>query len=45
MASGYQGQILTIIPSLQLVVVRLGLSQRSHSWDHEQFMADLVQGL
>ena len=45
MASGYQGQILTIIPSLQLVVVRLGLSQRHHSWDHEQFMAALVQSL
>lgn len=45
MASGYQGQILTIIPSLQLVVVRLGLSQRNHSWDHGQFMAALVQTL
>jgi CubicO group peptidase (beta-lactamase class C family) len=45
MASGYQGQILTIIPSLQLVVVRLGLSQRRHSWDHEQFIADLVEAL
>lgn len=43
LASGYQGQFVTVIPSRELVIVRLGLSQRRHSWDHEQFIAQIVQ--
>jgi hypothetical protein len=35
---GYQGQIITIIPSKDLVVVRLGLTRGKHIWDHEQFL-------
>ncbi|WP_346292377.1 serine hydrolase [Sphaerothrix gracilis] len=42
MACGYQGQILTLIPSLDLVVGRFGLSQLRGSWDHEWFIQQLV---
>ncbi|MFE4107006.1 serine hydrolase domain-containing protein [Almyronema epifaneia] len=45
MASGYQGQLLTIIPSLDLVVARFGLSQLRGSWDHEWFIERLVKAL
>ncbi|MEM6452675.1 MAG: serine hydrolase [Cyanobacteria bacterium P01_D01_bin.105] len=38
LASGYQGQFITVVPAQDLVVVRLGLSQRRHSWDHHRFM-------
>ena len=45
LASGYQGQLLTVIPSHNLVVVRLGLAQRLHSWDHEQFIEQVIQAV
>ena len=45
LASGYQGQLMTIIPSLDLVVVRLGLAQRRHSWDHEHFIEQVMQAV
>ena len=43
LASGYQGQFLTVIPSQKLVVVRLGLSQQRNSWDHEKFIEQIAK--
>jgi hypothetical protein len=36
---GHEGQTLTVIPSLHLVVVRLGLSIYPDAWDHAAFLA------
>lgn len=38
---GHEGQTLTVIPSLQLVVVRLGLSIYIDAWNHAEFIAGL----
>ena len=40
-AMGHEGQILTIIPSRKLVVIRLGLA-REKNWDNEAFMTRLL---
>jgi CubicO group peptidase (beta-lactamase class C family) len=42
-AVGHEGQLLTIIPSRRLVVVRLGLSVGHGSWDHAAFLRRLLQ--
>ncbi len=42
-AVGYEGQFISVIPSLRLVVVRLGLSRGDHVWDHEAFLAQLLE--
>ena len=39
---GIDGQMVTVIPSLQLVVVRLGLSRKRSAWDHEEFLHELL---
>jgi CubicO group peptidase (beta-lactamase class C family) len=44
-AVGHEGQVLTVIPSLRLVVVRLGLSIHLDAWNHASFLADLVDVL
>jgi CubicO group peptidase (beta-lactamase class C family) len=44
-AVGHEGQTLTVIPSLRLVVVRLGLSIYVDAWNHAAFIADLQDAL
>jgi CubicO group peptidase (beta-lactamase class C family) len=44
-AVGHEGQTLTVIPSLRLVVVRLGLSIYIDAWNHAAFLADLQDAL
>ncbi|MGD1898433.1 MAG: serine hydrolase domain-containing protein [Phormidesmis sp.] len=41
LAAGYQGQFMTVVPQHDLVVVRMGLSQRQHSWDQVGFIASV----
>jgi len=44
-AVGHEGQIVTIIPSLSLVVVRLGLTRVAGAWDHETFVSKIAAAL
>ena len=41
-AIGHEAQLLTIVPSLDLVVVRLGLSVYIDAWNHATFLAELL---
>jgi len=40
---GHDQQIVAIVPSRDLVVVRLGLTQQGGAWDHARDLAPLVQ--
>ncbi|MBI4423347.1 MAG: serine hydrolase [Elusimicrobia bacterium] len=44
-ALGHEGQVLTVIPSRRLVVVRLGLTIDIRAWDHAAFLAALLAAL
>jgi CubicO group peptidase (beta-lactamase class C family) len=44
-AVGHEGQLLTIIPSRSLVVVRLGLTRYPCGWDHQRFVQSVLQAL
>lgn len=42
-AIGHEGQVLTVVPSKKLVVVRLGLSVYIDAWNHAEFLAVLLE--
>ena len=44
-AMGHDGKVVAIIPSRDLVVVRLGLSRSSETWDYEGFIADILAAI
>jgi CubicO group peptidase (beta-lactamase class C family) len=41
---GYNKQIVAIIPSLRLVIVRLGVTT-DDTWDHETFILDVLNSI
>jgi CubicO group peptidase (beta-lactamase class C family) len=44
-ASGHGGQFVTVIPSRQLVVVRLGLALKRGAWDQTAFATAVLASL
>jgi len=42
---GHEGQFVSVVPSRQLVVVRLGLTRQEGNWDHEAFIARIVEAV
>ena len=44
-AMGHEGKIVAVIPSRDLVVVRLGLSRSNETWDYEGFLADILSAI
>jgi hypothetical protein len=39
---GHEQQIVGIVPSRDLVIVRLGLTQKGGDWDHARDLAPIV---
>jgi CubicO group peptidase (beta-lactamase class C family) len=42
LASGYEGQNIVIVPSRDLVVVRLGMTKQRNTWDIAAFVAEIL---
>lgn len=42
---GHDGQMVAMIPSRELVIVRLGLTRRRNAWDHEVFLHAILSAL
>ncbi len=42
---GHDQQIVAIVPSRDLVIVRLGLTQAGGDWDHARDLAPIVQAV
>lgn len=45
MALGFEGQSVTIIPSKELVIVRLGCTPNENDFDRNQFVKDIVKAI
>ena len=44
-AAGHEGQFVTIVPSHDLVIVRLGRTRDPQAWDHAAFVRDVLASL
>ena len=44
-AIGYEGQFITIIPSRELVLVRLGATHYPCAWDHQRFVHWVLEAI
>ncbi len=44
-AAGHQGQFVTIVPSRDVVVVRLGATRHREAWDQGAFVRDVLEAL
>jgi hypothetical protein len=40
---GHDQQIVAVVPSRDLVIVRLGLTREGSAWDHARDLAPIVQ--
>jgi len=43
--SGYQGQMVAIIPSLDMVIVRMGLREEGQGFDFNGFLKDIISSV
>jgi len=43
--SGYQGQMVAIIPSLDMVIVRMGLKEEDQGFDFNGFLKDVISSV
>ncbi|RPJ77964.1 MAG: class C beta-lactamase-related serine hydrolase, partial [Acidobacteria bacterium] len=44
-AVGHEAQFVTIVPSHEVVIVRLGRTRYPDAWDHPAFVRDVLAGL
>ncbi|WP_175922609.1 serine hydrolase domain-containing protein [Burkholderia latens] len=44
-AVGHEGQFVSVVPSRELVVVRLGLSRPESAWNHDAFLARVLDAV